>query len=90
MKQEKINYSEIINLGFDVEVIDDEVYFNEYGFDYCIITKDLTKKIYLDWSKTTQLCEMIRIDNNKNCHIKSKLRIMNLDHLKEMINFFSN
>lgn len=90
MEQEKIKYSEVIDLGFTEEVQSDNVYFNEYGFDYCIITKDLTKNIYLDWAKETQLCKMVRIDSPKHCNIKAELPIRNLDHLKEIINFFSD
>ena len=90
MEQEKIKYSEVIDLGFTEDVQSDKVYFNEYGFDYCIITKELTKKIYLDWAKETQLCKLVRIDSPKHCNIKAELPIRNLDHLKEIINFFSD
>lgn len=90
MKQEKIKYREIIALGFREDVQNDQVYFEEYGFDYCIITKELTKKIYLEWAKETQLCKMVRIDNPKHCNIKAELPIRNLEHLKEIIKFFSD
>jgi len=90
MKQEKIKYCEVIALGFTEEVQSDRVYYNQYGFDYCIITKELTKKIYLDWAKETQLCKMVRIDGPKHGNIKAKLPIRNLEHLKEIINFFSD
>jgi len=90
MKQEKIDYDEIMALGFTEDVQSDSVYFAKNGYSYVIITKDLTKKISLDWEKETKLCEMIRIDNRNTCNIKSRLPIMNLQHLKEMINFFSD
>lgn len=90
MEQEKIKYSEVIALGFTEDVQIDEVYYNQYGFDYCIITKELTKKIHIDWEKETQLCKMIRIDSPKRGNIKAELPIRNLDHLKEIINFFSD
>jgi len=90
MKQERIKYSEIMSLGFTEEVMDDKVYFNEYGFDWCIITKELTKKIYLDWAKETQLCEMVRIDNQKNWNIIKRLAIKDFAHLKEIVDFYSD
>lgn len=90
MKQEKIKYSEVIALGFNEDVQSDKVYFDIYGFNYCIITKDLTDNIYLDWAKETQLCEMIRIDNTEDCNIKARLPIRNLKHLEEIVNFFSD
>lgn len=88
MKQEKIQYHEIMNLKFKEEFASDSVYFNEYGFEYCIITKALTKKIYIQWAKETQLCDMVRIDKDGN--VKSKMQIKDFTHLKEIIDFFSD
>ena len=65
MKQEKIRYRDVMDLGFTEVEDEDKVYFDQYGFDDCIITKDLTKKIYLDWDKATQLCMMDRNDSQK-------------------------
>lgn len=90
MKQEKIDYSDIMALGFTEEIGSDSVYYNTYGYEYSIINKDLTKKIYLDWEKETRLCKMVRIDSPKTCNIMSELPIMNLQHLKDIINFFSD
>lgn len=90
MKQEKINYDEIMALGFNEEIQSDKVYENTYGYSYCIITKELTKKIYLDWAKETRLCKMVRLEKPKTADIGAELPIKNLEHLKEMINFFSD
>ncbi len=90
MKQEKIRYKDVIDLGFKEQICSDNVYFNEFGFKYAIITKYLTKKIYLDWVKETQLCEIIRINNKRDFHIIKRSPIKNLTHLKEIIDFFSD
>lgn len=90
MEQEQIPYKEIIRLGFDIETDTDKVYFDEYGFDYYIINKHLTKKIYLDWAKETRLCEMIRLDNTRDNNIMARMPIKNLEHLEEIIDFFCN
>lgn len=89
MEQEKINYCEIMALGFTEDVQNDSVYEAEHGYKYCIITKQLTKKIYLDWEKDTKLCKMVRLSNHKTGDIGAELPIKNLEHLKEMINFFT-
>jgi len=89
MIQEKINYDVIMGLGFNEQIGCDSVYEAQNGYSYAIITKDLTKKISLDWEKETKLCSMIRIDSPKTGNIKAELPIMNLQHLKDMINFFS-
>ena len=89
MKQEKINYGEIMGLGFIEEIQNDKVFYAEHGFEYTIITFDLTKKIYLDWEKETKLCKMVRIDSHKKGNVKSEMPIKDLENLKTMINFFT-
>ena len=86
MKNE-INYIDIINLGFKEEVCDDKAYFNQYGYEYVIITKQLTKFIYLDWAKETRICKMIRVD--KDSKIKAEINIGGLESLIEIITFFT-
>jgi hypothetical protein len=88
MTQQKIKYSDIMALGFSEEEQHDPQYFKQYGYAYCIITLNLTKKIYLDWAKETQLCEMIRINNTESCDIAARLPIRDLAYLKEMVEFF--
>lgn len=88
MEQEKIKYSDIMSLGFTEEPQNDDVYFDKHGFRWCIITKKLTKRVYLNWNKENQLCSMIRI--NKYHDIKARLPIRNLAHLKEIVDFFSD
>lgn len=87
-KQQKIHYRTIMDLGFKEEIQDDNVYEDEFGFEYSIITLKLTKKIYLDWCKDTQLCEIVRIDNNENMNIKAERPIFNKEQLIEIIDFF--
>lgn len=89
MKQEKIKYCDVMALGFETEVSPDSVYFNEYGFEYEIITKQLTKTLYIDWAKETQLAELIR-SCKKQKDVKAKLPIKDLEHLKELVNFFDD
>lgn len=86
--QDKIKYTEIMNLGFEEEIQSDPVYFDEHGFDWAIITKHLTKKIFLNWEKENQLCQIIRVDKDNN--IKKKQAIRNLAHLKSVIDFFTD
>lgn len=44
MKQEKINYDEIMALGFTEDVQSDKCYEAEHGYAYCIITLQVSKK----------------------------------------------
>ncbi len=88
MTQEQINYSDIIDLGFDTEQVDDKVYYNKYGFQYEIITFKINSKIYIDWSKETRLCQIVRV--NKDQDIKNRKPIKNLEDLETIIDFFKN
>lgn len=88
--QEKIQYSEIIALGFTEDPSHDSIYFDQFGYDYVIITKKLSKKIYLDWEKSTQLCKLVRLKKVKTGDIAKIYQIKNLKELKEIIDFFKN
>jgi len=83
----KIPYHKIIALGFTEEVCHDSVYFNEFGFDYAIISFNLTKKIQILWAKETQFCKMQRYDKKEN--VLATLEIENLTTLENLINFYT-
>jgi len=89
MKQEQIDYSEIIDLGFDEEIVgSDKAFFRKHGFGYTIITLTLTKKIYIDWEKETKLCQLIRMNSAKKADIMARMPIRNYEHLMEIIGFY--
>lgn len=88
MEQKKIIYKEIIKLGFTEKIVEDTVYFNEFGFNYVIIKLKLTSKISIYWEKETQLCTMYRIDKKSKGNIMAKLKIQDLEDLQGAIRFF--
>jgi hypothetical protein len=85
----QINYKDILDQGFTIEECVDQVYHNTYGYPYCIITKNLTDTIYLDWEKETRLCYLVRIDNHECCNIKAKRLIKDVEDLKDTIKFYA-
>jgi len=86
--QEKIIYSDIMALEFNEDYQDDLIYFEEFGYDYVIITKKLTDNIFIDWAKETQFAQLIRHDTDHT--IKKQYPVKNLKELKEIINFFTD
>lgn len=84
--QKRINYSDVMELGFTEDIVPDAVYEAHYGFPYSIITLDLTKKIYIEWHKETGLAEIVR--TNKNHEIQATRPVWNLEHLTDLVNFF--
>ena len=59
MNQKEINYSDIKALGFTEEFAHDQVYFNQYGYEYAIIQKKLTKKYTLIGKKKQDFAEWL-------------------------------
>jgi hypothetical protein len=90
MEQEKIKYFEVMDLGFTESLENDDVYFQKFGFQYAIINKQLTPTISLDWEKETQLCRLIRIDNETDENIKKQVPVKNLSELTQIIDFFTD
>lgn len=87
MAQEKINYRDIMDLGFTEVTTHDSVYFDEHGFDYAIINKEISKSLYFDWEKETKLVSLFRTDK-KGMYIKAELPIRNLHTLTLLNDFF--
>lgn len=81
-----ITYKDVLDLGFKEEFVDDTVFFNRYGFDYSIITKDLAEGIFADWNKVDRKCYLIRVNETKD--IIGRLPVETLDELKMYIEFF--
>ncbi len=83
----KINYNEIMALGFKEKPMQDEVYERQNGYPWVWITKKLTKKIYLEWEKETKVCKIIRLKSKKTGDIANS-KVLTLDQVKEVIEFF--
>ena len=81
----EIWYKEIKALGFEEKEVKDTVYEDQYGFPYKIIQLKLSKRYYLDWDQTTRRCELIK---HKKNWITKKIEIVDLDHLKGVIDHF--
>jgi hypothetical protein len=84
----KFKYREVINMGFEIIYCKDRVYFDQYGYDYYIITKELNRAIYLEWAKETQKMNIVRIDKDSN--IKAKEPIVSHEQLEFILRFFTD
>lgn len=87
-EQQQIRYKDVMDLGFIETKCRDNVFRDDYGYDYKIVELNLTKKISIDWNIETRTCELIRINNNVDCDIRARYPIKNLDELKTIIDFF--
>lgn len=88
-----IDYKKVIDLGFRREDQSDSIFYDEYGFNWFIVTLRLfTAKnkdfVELDWDCNTREVEMIRYD--KECTILSRMKIETYDELVRIVNFFKS
>ena len=88
MTQNKIDYKTVMDLDFKRTDQKDKIFYNKYGFNWFIVTKKLTKRIYLDWDCTTRTVTFKRIDKDYN--ITGSLDIESSQKLKDIINFFKD
>jgi hypothetical protein len=86
MTKEKINYKDIIALGFKRQDENDSVFYDENGYDWFIVTKRISKSFYMNWDCETHFVELIR---EKKGDILNRIDLINLDAVKGMIDFFT-
>lgn len=87
MTQSPIDYKDIIEAGFKVEETYDSIFKAEYGFDYKIVTLDLSKRLYLEWDTVTRFVTFARIDKSYN--ILAQMMVYDKDHMLNIIEFFT-
>lgn len=89
MIQEPIKYIDVMRLGFAKSNPPfDPVYFDEYGYNYAIFELSLTENINIEWEHSSRHCTAYRSDVDG--FILSTMPIINLEHLKTIINFYTN
>ena len=88
LENNQIFFTDIVDSGFNIQDVEDDVYMKQNGYKYTINTLYLTTEIYLNWDKETKLCQMVRVDNKNTQNVVAKMPIKGLNHLKEIIAFF--
>jgi hypothetical protein len=56
----KFNYSWLIEKGFKRTDIKDNIFFDQYGFEYFLLQKKLNSYCYFDWDINTQKLYVIK------------------------------
>jgi len=80
-----MNYKEAIDLGFEREDLTDNVWEDIHGFGYFVMTKKLTKYLYLDWNVLSH--EITFIKGGKKGKVISTMEINDQLAIK-LIKFF--
>ena len=81
-----ITLEQISDLGFKFQKASDIVYKEYYGIDYWIVSKELTKKISIQYETETGMAMLLKCD--KEGTIKARMKIRDIDHMNEIIKFF--
>jgi|GEM_PF-1661547 len=80
----KITYREAIYLGFTrIDDPDDSVYYDEFGYDYFIVSKEITYNIGLDWNPKSH--EVTLFFSDDDGFTKGKIKIKSKKKLKKFI-----
>ena len=88
MQQQRVNYKDILALGFKETTCDsDSVYFDQHGFHYSIVCLKLAKKVFLYWNKATGFVELTVI--GKDHAVIETIPIYDLKATKTVINSYS-
>lgn len=82
----EINYSDVIKLGFTRQDLNDNVFFNQYGFGYFIVSLKINNQIYFDWDCNDRTVKLTRVDKEQT--IKGVIEVQDLNHLVELLTFF--
>ena len=101
MKQEQINYQDVIDLGFEREEHSDTIFFEQYGFNWFTVELELSRRFFhhkgyadeeillLIWNCETHLVKFVRIADREG-DILGEIKIKSLDELKKAIEFYSD
>src|SRR5690554_6700576 len=86
MIQCQIKYKDVMDLGFKRKDLgDDEIFFNKFGFNWFIVTLKLKKGIKAEWNCETRKVELVNYEGH---NVIGRMPVENLEHLKEIIEFF--
>jgi len=83
---EKINYQDVIELGFKRKNMNDHIFEQQNGYGWFLVTMKLYKGIVAEWSCETRTVEIVRYKKND---VQQRLQVSNLQNLKNHIEFFT-
>ena len=62
----KFDYQDLIQNGFKREDCNDQVFYEQYGFQYFILSKQLNNHWSFDWDVNTNKLRLIKVDESKS------------------------
>lgn len=62
----RFDYKDLMQNGFVREDCNDQVFFDQYGFQYFILSKQLNKHWSFDWDVNTNKLRLIKVDESQS------------------------
>ena len=87
-EQETVTYLEVMALGFKRQDINDNVFRDQYGYDWFLVTKELAEGIRAEWDCIKRTVEIRRYDKDSN--ILAKMPLQDLSVLITLVKFFKS
>lgn len=89
MKQEPINYEDLIELGFKQHFLECSVHKKQHGYDDFVLEKKLSKKHCINWEHSTRFAELLLMKKSvKDGFIQERFPIKDLDEVKKYMKIF--
>jgi hypothetical protein len=89
MERQKVDYDEVISRGFKRKDQSDKIFYNQNGYEWFIVTKKLTKTIYIDWDCETHYLTLLRTDKEQGAILGRIFLTGDLEELDRIIRFFT-
>tara|TARA_R110000796_G_scaffold126793_4_gene241781 strand:+ start:4263 stop:4607 length:345 start_codon:yes stop_codon:yes gene_type:complete len=92
MKQQQVDYQDLIDLKFKVYYMDCAVHKKQYGYDDFSVYKKLTKRFEIMWDNKTRLVELLVMEKGKENagFIEERIPIEGLQELKKYLFMFGH
>jgi len=78
----KFSYKYLMDAGFRRHESEDSIFFNEFGYNYFIVSKEINDHVMIEWDIHTQQLELTLYDNDVPLR---KTKIQTLDEFKLMM-----
>ena len=79
------NYKYIMNSGFKRLESEDSIFFDQYGYNYFIVNKEINDHVSLEWDVHTQQVELTLVDDHHEILRRTKIQTLDEFNLLMML-----
>ena len=92
MKQEKINYQDLKDLGFEEGSMDCSTHQNQHGYDDFWVRFKLSKRFEINWEHNTRVAELQRMEKGRENggNIEERIPIKDINEVRKYLYTFGH